>query len=99
MSKISVKTRGPKSFRRAGHDFSPTATELDLASLSPEQLEQLRAESGEGGMLEVTGLPGGRAARGTQPHEPSSPSKGEMQTGGPKPDAPAASSHSKKEPR
>lgn len=84
MAKITVKTRGPAAFRRAGRDWGPQPTEVDASEFTPEQLEQLRAESEPGGMLEVTGLPA--APRGTPPgvqvHHDAGPSKGELQTGG-----------------
>lgn len=65
MPKITVKTKGAgKTFRRAGHVFSNEATEIDSADLTPDQIEQLRAE-GESGMLEVTGLPAASPAQNT----------------------------------
>jgi hypothetical protein len=67
MGKITVKTRGPKAFRRGGRDFGPEPTELDLGTLTPEQIEQIRAESGDGGMLEVIGLPGAPAGARVEP--------------------------------
>jgi hypothetical protein len=86
MSTIKVRTRGAvKHFRRAGHVFTQDQTELDVGSLTPEQLEQLRVEGAPGGMLEISGLPGlaqtEPAPKRATARDPS-PTKAEVQASG-----------------
>lgn len=92
MPMITVKTRGEtRAFRRAGRTFTAVPTEIDSADLTPDQIEQLRREGGEGGSLEVTGLPGSvvtaEAPRANAPtlgggQGSASPSKAEVQSSG-----------------
>lgn len=64
--KISVKTKTPRPFRRAGVEFGPAPVELDADELGPERLAAIRAEE----MLEVVDLQVPRAAVAPAVHEP-----------------------------
>ncbi len=82
MAKITVKTsRQGATFRRAGRVFSNDAIEINSDDLTPDQVEQLRADS-EGGMLEVSGLPKAPARTTATGGATREPSKAEAQAAG-----------------
>lgn len=43
-SVLRVASKAPKGFRRAGISFGPTATDIELSSLTAEQIKAIKAE-------------------------------------------------------